>query len=235
MLAAGAVGLGVSEGLGAAKGAGRGFGVALPGSAVGVGFAFPEGLALPDGLGLGEVLGWSAALPGCGWPATMRNRSWAVRLTESTRLEAFLPGISTMMLRLPCVETSASETPLPFTRESTMPAACLSLVWVIVLPALLDRGQGDPGAALEVEPQARLPVPAEGRQPVEDDDRQPEDQQRASRTWGLLRHGVGSPQSSVRVGPVVSVGSSGSSASWDPSGPASRGPRHVVRRPGAPP
>ena len=57
-----------------------------------------------------------------------------MRLTASTRFEAFLPGISTMMLRLPWVVTSASETPLPLTRASTMLAACFSLVWVTAPP-----------------------------------------------------------------------------------------------------
>ena len=83
--------------------------------------------ATPCPTGSVDALGEGGGLPGCGWPATIRNRSWAVRLTASTRLEAFLPGISTMMLRSPWVETSASETPLPLTRASTMSRGLLEL------------------------------------------------------------------------------------------------------------
>ena len=137
--AAGAEGWVVGSALGEAStnGAGRGLGVAW--LACGVffllGLALPEGEAWPDGLADSE--GCAAGVPGCGWPATIRNRSWAVRLTESTRLEAFSPGISTMMLRLPWVVTSASATPCPLTRWSTMSAAWLSLVWVTSLSPLV--------------------------------------------------------------------------------------------------
>ena len=130
---AGAAGVGV----GSAKGAGLGLGVAW--LAFGVfEVALLEGLALDEGLdfedGVGDADWLAAGVPGWGAPATSRNRSWAVRWTASTRLEAFLPGISTMMLRLPEVETSASETPLPLTRRSTMLAACFSLVGVTASP-----------------------------------------------------------------------------------------------------
>ncbi len=124
-----------------ANGAGRGFGVALPTSGRLAFFlepALPDGLA--DGLDWSDALGCASGVPGCGWPATSRNLSCAVRLTEFTRSERFSPGISTMMLRFPCVDTSASETPLPFTRASTMPAACLSLVGVTASPlSIADR------------------------------------------------------------------------------------------------
>ncbi len=119
------------------NGAGRESGVALPTWGCLVFFApgFFE-FALPDGLADG--LGWSEALggvPGCGCPATSRKRSCAVRLTAFTRSDRFSPGISTMMLRTPWVDTSASETPLPLTRASTMLAACLSLVSVTASPS----------------------------------------------------------------------------------------------------
>src|SRR3954470_7988385 len=129
-----AAGGGAEVACGAANGAGRGFWDA--GLAFFLFLAFCDGVAEGDALpeGLGEDFGEAAGVPGCGLPATMRKRSCAVRLTESTRLEAFLPGISTMMLRSPEVDTSDSETPLPFTRASTMAAACLSFVGVSLLP-----------------------------------------------------------------------------------------------------
>ena len=94
---------------------------------------------------------------------TSRNRSWAVRLTESIRSWRFLPGISTTMFLPPWVLTSDSETPLPLTRSSMMFAARASWDW----RRRLRRGQRDPGAALEVEAQARAPVLAEGRSAVQ--------------------------------------------------------------------
>src|SRR3954452_2478678 len=126
----GVTGDGLVVARGAANGAGRGFCEA--GLALFLLVGFFDGVADGDAFsdGLGDALGEAAGRPGCGEPATMRKRSWAVRLTESTRLEAFLPGISTMMLRSPEVETSDSETPLPLARASTMAAACLSFVGV---------------------------------------------------------------------------------------------------------
>src|SRR6478735_12031250 len=59
--------------------------------------------------------------------------------------------------------------------------------------ALLDGGQRDPGASLEVEAEPRLPVPAQGRQTVEHSDHQPEDEQGACGAGRLLRHGDVSP------------------------------------------
>ncbi len=160
-----------------------------------------DGDALLEGLG-GLALLRRRGCRAAAVPATMRKRSCAVRLTASTRLEAFLPGISTMMLRLPWVETSASETPLPLTRASTMPAACLSLVGVIAPPCSIGR-ERDPGAALEVEPQAGLPGAAERGQSVEDE-------RWSARRSSRVRPGRGvffatvlvSPQSSVRAGTV---------------------------------
>src|SRR4051812_26677221 len=58
------------------------------------------------GEGLGVCAGWSGALI-----ATSRNRSWAVCLTESTMFFSLRPGISTMIVSLPCVDTSDSATP----------------------------------------------------------------------------------------------------------------------------
>src|SRR5689334_4413515 len=55
--------------------------------------------------------------------ATSRKRSCAVCLTVSTRFLGFLPGTSTTMFRPPCVETSASVTPVPLTRWSMIPRA----------------------------------------------------------------------------------------------------------------
>ena len=104
-----------------------------------------------------------------------------------------------MMLRLPWVETSASETPLPLTRAVDDAGRLLELGLRDGV-ALLDRRQGDPGAALEVEPQLWLPGLAERGQSVEHDDGQPEDDQRAHGTGRLLRHGDVSPQSSVLFG-----------------------------------
>ena len=65
-------------------------------------FGLGEVVGLGEGVGAGTS-GWAAA--------TSRNRSWAVCFTLSTMLLLFLPGISTMMLRSPCVETSDSATP----------------------------------------------------------------------------------------------------------------------------
>ena len=106
----------------------RPLGVAL-GDAFAVGGAdfdppdgFADGLAEPDAPadGLGDSVG-------CGCPeptaATRRKRSCAVCLTVSTRFWGFWPGTSTTMLRPPCVETSASVTPVPLTRWSMMPRA----------------------------------------------------------------------------------------------------------------
>ena len=56
----------------------------------------------------------------------MRNRSWAWRLTVSTRSRRLSPGISTTMNRLPCTVTSASATPEPLTRWSMILRASLS-------------------------------------------------------------------------------------------------------------
>ena len=93
--------------------------------------------------------------------ATVRKRSWAWRLTVSTRLFDVGPGISTTMYLLPCVVTSASATPDPLTRWSMMPAASLRLlevglpfaVRVIRVPPLRSR----PSSGFQLPPRATRP------------------------------------------------------------------------------
>src|SRR4051794_17994218 len=80
-----------------------------------------EGDGSADPLGDGPSVVVALPAPGPVIPTT-RNRSWACRLTVSTRSRRDWPGISTTTYWLPSVVTSASETPEPLTRWSMMPA-----------------------------------------------------------------------------------------------------------------
>jgi len=85
------------------------------------------GVLLPDGLGVVEPDGAGVAPAGaCGWscptPSTVRNSSFAGRssFSSSPFLLAFWPATLTTMSLLPTTRTSASVTPVEFTRWAMM-------------------------------------------------------------------------------------------------------------------
>ncbi len=94
--------------------------------------------------------------------ATVRNRSCACRFTRSTSSLSVLPGTSTTMYLLPCVVTSASETPLALTRWSMMSAASVRLSLVTSLPEAVSvirvpPSRSSPSAGFQVPPMATRP------------------------------------------------------------------------------
>ena len=114
--------------------------------------AGPPGRGTPSGCRPGSV-GVGGGGAGTGG-RTSRNRSWACRLTVSTRSRRLVPGISTTMFWLPWVVTSASATPEPLTRCVDDPGG-LSRFSSVTPSPLGD--QGDPGAALQVEAELGRP------------------------------------------------------------------------------
>lgn len=99
----------------------------------------PEALA--EGLGealeepLGDALGEAAAEPVASWARTGRKYSLAVVPTCSRAFSELVPlGMFTMMLRLPWVCTSASETPSPLTRRFMISTAVSMLALLIADP-----------------------------------------------------------------------------------------------------
>ena len=112
------------------------------------------GDAPDDGTGVCGVV------DGATW-ATSRKRRRACRSTVCTRLSLVLPGTWTTISLLPCVVTSASETPEPLTRSLMMLAAWLRLslltfpeaVSVICVPPSRSR----PSAGFQVPIRATRP------------------------------------------------------------------------------
>ena len=120
--------------------------------------AFGDGRVGP--LGDGAVEGSVCGVV-CGTCATSRKRSRAWRITVSTRLLWVEPGTWTTISLLPCVVTSASETPEPLTRASMMSAAWLRLS-LLTLPSAISviwvpPSRSSPSAGFQVPTRATRP------------------------------------------------------------------------------